>query len=135
VTQWDALETPLSQEPLFAIEPKDSSPASELDRQAEFRRLCAILMPAVMLIAVPNGGKRGLGAQRQIKREGVRAGTPDMIAVAPRKLAFLEFKAGRTMPSAAQIETMNRLHRMGHAVGVFRTADAAIAFLRKQGFA
>ena len=129
------LETPLAEAPLFHIDGKDSNPASELERQVQFRAEMRLLMPRVMLAAIPNAGKRGLAAQRQVKREGILAGLPDMIALAPRKIAFIEFKSGRTMPSQAQIDCMNRLTRMGFACGVFRTSESAIAFLRREGFA
>lgn len=131
---WADLETPLSEAPLFFIEQKDRDPASELERQVSFRQQCRIHLPHVMLAAIPNAGKRGQKALNQARSEGALWGMVDMLAMAPRKIAFLEWKAGRTDPAPHQIEIMNRLTRMGFATGVFRTADSAIAFLRREGF-
>jgi len=128
------LESPLAEAPLFFVEAKDSGPASELERQVSFRQQCRIHLPHVMLAAIPNASKRGQKALNQARSEGALWGMPDMLAMAPRKIAFLEFKAGRTDPAPHQIEVMNRLARLGFAVGVFRTADSAIAFLRREGF-
>lgn len=133
---WAALETPLD-EPLDAaihIDAKDKHPDDELRRVVQFRTECRLLLPHVLLIAVPNAGKRGFAAQRQVKREGLIAGTPDLIALARGKVAFLEFKAGTTMPDQRQSDMLNRLYRMGYPVGVFRRAESAIGWLRKKGF-
>lgn len=130
------LETPL-REPLdegIHIDAKDKGLASELQRVVQFRTECRMFLPHVMIVGVPNAAKRGMAAQRQVKREGLLTGFPDLIALAPGKVAFLEFKGAATMPSQAQIDCLNRLARMGWPVGVFRRADSAVAWLRRAGF-
>ena len=60
-----ALERSLS-EPLDAaihIDARDKDPFSELQRVVQFRAECRLFLPHVLLIAVPNAGKRGLAAQ------------------------------------------------------------------------
>ena len=107
---------------------------TELQRVIAFRRAIRLHSPAISLVAVPNAGKRGQAAVNQANREGAAWGFPDMLALAPGKIAFLEWKAGRTKPAAHQVEWMNKLHRLGFPCGVFRTSAAAFRFLRQHGF-
>lgn len=101
--------------------------------QARFRSRVASQAPGVRLAAVPNGGKRTAWAAMQAKREGLATGFPDLIALWAGGHAFLEFKT-RTGPlKPEQIDYLNWLHRNGHACGVFRSANTALAFLRRQG--
>lgn len=127
------LETPLYAEPAFYIEPCDRSPESELQRVALFRRELRKAYPAAWVAAIPNAGKRGPAAVRQAKAEGMATGFPDMIVFHGPRLAFLEWKNGRDMPSDAQIERMNRLRDAGHVVGCVRSWPRALAFLRAEG--
>jgi hypothetical protein len=99
-----------------------------------FRSRCRVLCPAVRIVAIPNASKRTQWAAQRAKREGMAAGFPDMMALAPGKVAFLEFKAARGKLSDNQGEWLDRLHGMGFPCGVFRDADAAVSFLRDQGF-
>jgi hypothetical protein len=108
--------------------------ASEIQIQTLFRSRCRIQCPAVSIVAVPNGGKRGQKALNQARREGAAWGFPDVMALAPGKVAFLEFKAEKGKLSENQGEWQERLDRMGFPVGVFRDPDAALAFLRANGF-
>lgn len=130
----DAIECDLDAEPMFHIDPTDSEPESEIERQVQFRSQCRMLMPHVLLVAIPNAGKRGQKALNQARREGAIWGFPDMLAFVPGKVAGLEWKNGKKPPEQHQIDVLNRLHRMGFPVGVFRRADSAVAWLRKEGF-
>jgi hypothetical protein len=107
---------------------------SELAIQTLFRSRARIQCPAVSIVAVPNAAKRGPAAVRQALREGMAAGFPDVMALAPGKVAFLEFKAKSGRLSANQAEWIQRLRRMGFPSGVFDEPDEAIAFLRWWGF-
>lgn len=124
---------PLYQEPRFYIEPRDNSPETELQRVALFRRELRKTYPAAWVAAVPNAGKRGPAAVRQAKAEGMATGFPDMIVFCGARLAFLEWKNARDMPSDAQVDRMNRLHDAGHVVGCVRSWRRAFAFLRAEG--
>ena len=108
--------------------------SSEIAIQTLFRSRARIMCPAVRLVAVPNGGKRSQWAAGQAKREGLAKGFPDLIALAPGKVAFLEMKSAKGVVSVEQGEWIDQLHGMGFPVGVFRDADDAIEFLRGQGF-
>lgn len=107
---------------------------SELGLVTLFRSRCRILCPGVSLVAIPNAAKRTVWAAGQAKREGMATGFPDMMALAPGKIAFLEFKAEKGRLSEAQSEWLDRLHEMGFPCGVFRDADEAVEFLRGNGF-
>lgn len=109
--------------------------ATEIAIQTLFRSRCRILCPGVSLVAVPNAAKRSQWAAAQVKREGLATGFPDMMALAPGgKIAFLEFKTLKGRLTENQQEWQERLSQMGFPVGVFRDADAAVEFLRAQGF-
>jgi len=120
--------------PAVHIDARDRDPKPELARQSAFRSQAKRKCPAVKLVAVPNAAQRGQGARNRARSEGAAWGFPDIMALAPGRIAFLEFKAGTTNPEAHQIEWLNRLVTMGFPCGVFRQPDSALAFLRRHGF-
>jgi len=140
LSAFDTLEhEPLYEEPLFFIEPKDRDPADEATRVSIFRNVLRSAAPQAMVVGIPNAANRGQWAKNQAKKEGAYWGFPDLVVLAPSGImspidrplvAFLEFKAGQTMPAQHQIDCLNRLHRMGFPVGVFRNAETAVRFLR-----
>ena len=81
------------------------------------------------LFAIPNGGLRNRLVAAKMKREGVRAGIPDLFLPCASRGAhglFIEMKrekGGRT--SAAQKEWIARLRDAGYAVEVCRGFDEA----------
>lgn len=107
---------------------------SEIQIQTLFRSRCRILCPAVSIIAIPNAGKRSQWEAQRAKREGLATGFPDIMALAPGKVAFIEFKSAKGRLSDNQGEWLDRLHGMGFPCGVFRDADEAVEFLRSNGF-
>ena len=114
---------------LCHIDPRDDDPRPEEKRQLAFLRDMKALCPAVIVFAVPNGGKRTQWAAMKAKREGMRAGVVDLICVWNRGVAFIEMKDGRSMPTPAQREFLNSLWRAGHHVGVFRQERSALDWL------
>ena len=110
------------------------SQQSELAIVTLFRSRCRILCPGVCLVAIPNAAKRTQWAAQRAKREGLATGFPDMMALAPGKIAFLEFKSSDGRLSDNQSEWIERLISMGFPCGVFRDADKAVEFLREHGF-
>lgn len=132
----DAITERAANRPPFHIDPPSvaDKDASEIEIQTGFRNQMRILAPHVMLVAIPNAGKRTQWAARQVKREGMVTGFPDMMALHDGRAAFLEFKARTGTVSDAQIECLNRLAARDFAVGVFRSADTAISWLRGNGF-
>lgn len=108
---------------------------TELAIVVDLRKRIKWEAPRVELVAVPNAAKRSQWAAMQAKREGMQAGFPDLVALAPgAKIAFLEMKTPKGRVSENQAEWLDRLHAMGFACGVFRSADAALDFLRDHDF-
>lgn len=118
---------------LYHLEPRDKDPRNEEQRQRAFLALAKRRCPEVMVFAVPNAGKRSEWEIGKAKREGLRAGVCDLVCVWNRGVAFVEFKAGTTMPSAAQTEFLNGLVRRGQHCGVFRQEQSALDWLRSIG--
>lgn len=72
-----------------------------------------------MLFAIPNGGLRNMVVAKKLKREGVKAGVPDMfLAVRTRTRSglFIEMKFGKNKTTKEQDEWIQKLN------GVFYTA-------------
>lgn len=107
---------------------------SEIKIQTLFRSRARILCPGVAIVAIPNAAKRTQWAAAQAKREGLATGFPDLMALAPGKVAFLEMKSAKGRLSEPQVEWIDRLSDMGFPCGVFRDPDDALEFLRDHGF-
>ena len=118
---------------LYHIDPRNAKgEKDELKVQVAYRNKMRTVAPGIMLAGVPNAGKRSAWEARQRAKEGLVRGFPDIIALHDERAAFLEFKSGTGYPSDQQIETLNRLHKLGFAVGIFRSAETAIEWTRQQ---
>lgn len=148
MTVWDELETPLDPVPLFPVEAPDGrKDLSELARQSTFVSFMKRVCPHMLVVAIPNAGKRGFKAQNQVKKEGLVAGAFDTLVTwdirdaspdCPATMAMIELKGyaadGRAGTlSSQQIEFGNRLHSQGHKVACFFSARSAIEWLRGLG--
>lgn len=120
----------------YHVDPRSvADEGSELSIQVALRRALKTLAPKAKLVAVPNGGQRSAWAAMQAKKEGMSAGFPDVLVMAPGGyIAFLEIKAKAGSLSEAQLDWLCHLHNMGFPVGVFRSVGTALDFLRKAGF-
>ena len=118
---------------LCYIDPRDKDPRNEEKRQLAFLRMVKMLCPAVTVFAVPNGAKRSQWEANKARREGVKSGAPDLVCCWNRGVAFVEMKAGTTMPSPTQVAFLNTLYRQGQWVGVFRQEQSAIDWLTSIG--
>lgn len=81
------------------------------------------------LYHIPNGGSRNALEAANLKRQGVRAGVPDLCLPAPKgKYAglYIEMKAGNNKPTQKQTEWLSMLARQGYAAVVCYGADEAI---------
>lgn len=125
----DAMETPLKAEPRFTVEPKDKDLGSEIERQTTFLGMLRLAAPTVMAWAVPNGHNRGLKDRVKAKKEGLKAGVPDLTVVWNHGTAFIEFKDGKGNPDANQIDLLNYLQDAGHHCAVVRSPEFAIELL------
>lgn len=118
----------------FHIDPPSvAQDSDEMGIQVLFRNRMHTLAPSVMLVAVPNAGKRSVWEGRTRKREGMVPGFPDVIALWGGRAHFLEFKTGKGSLSPQQIDCLNRLVRLDFPVGVFRSAETAVEWLRGHG--
>lgn len=135
----DALEEPLYEklDRAIFVEPKDRWPESEEGRQAAFVKFVRRHARGVDVYANVNAAKRTKWAANKAKREGMLAGAPDLTVYWPGGVAWVEFKNGSagvdTKSNAEQVSFLNRLHRAGQHVAVFRTAERAIEWLRGLG--
>lgn len=111
-------------------------------RQLEHQQQCALIRWAEyqaktrpelgLLFAIPNGGQRSKATAGKLKAEGVKAGVPDLFLPVPRTWRgmafnglFVEMKAGRNKPTAAQIEWHVMLSQQGYRVAVCYGWEAA----------
>jgi hypothetical protein len=116
----------------YFTEPPHKGTASEADIQAAFLAQMRLLAPGVFVLGVPNAGKRTRWEAMQRKREGMVAGFPDVIAMFDGGVCCLEFKSGKGVLSKPQAATLDRLVSIGIQVGVFRSAETAVEFLRNR---
>ena len=91
-------------------------------------------LPACVLFAIPNGGKRSLKTAMTLKREGVQAGVPDIFLAVPARHhygLFVELKrpkgpgVSKGRPTQAQREVMQALTARGYCCKVAYGADEA----------
>lgn len=90
-----------------------------------------------MLFHIPNGGKRNKLEAIRLKREGVRAGVPDLFLPVARggyHGLFIELKAGKGVASLMQREWIARLEKQGYraqiAVGWEEAAKVIMEYLK-----
>lgn len=82
-----------------------------------------------MLYHIPNGGKRGKSEAARMKRQGVKAGVPDLCLPVPRSGfhgLYIEMKFGKGRTSEDQDRWINNLKAQGYYCAVCFGADAAI---------
>ncbi len=106
---------------------------NELAIQTRFRNKMRTQAPQVMLVAIPNAGRRTSYETLVRNREGMMAGFPDLMALWDGTAAFLEFKTATGAIAPQQIDCLNRLVRQNFVVGVFRSPDTAVEWLREHG--
>jgi hypothetical protein len=79
--------------------------------------------------AIPNGAHKSVASRMKFKREGLKAGVPDVhlpIAAGIHAGLFIEFKSGTGRLSESQKDWKTRLETFGHKVDVCRDwTDAA----------
>ena len=86
-----------------------------------------------LLFHIPNGGSRNKIEAANLKRQGVKAGVPDLFLPVARGVyhgLFIEMKAGKNRPTKRQKEWIDALQKQGYAAFVCWGADEAIAVLK-----
>ena len=74
-----------------------------------------------LLHHIPNGGKRDVRTAANLKKEGVKAGVPDIVLPVPRGAyhgLYIELKVGRNKTSLKQKEWISMLKEQGYFVEV-----------------
>ena len=90
-------------------------------------------LPEFALFAIPNGGARDPVTGAMMKREGVRAGVPDLMLAwsdADKALQkyglFIEMKANKNKPTSPQLAFISYLESAGYKCAVHWSAISAI---------
>jgi hypothetical protein len=107
---------------------------SESTEQTIFVARVRQFHPEILMMSIPNGGKRDPRTAAQMKREGVLPGAPDLFVAEKRDGKaglFIEMKRADGSTSKSQKELHPQLVLRGYAVEVCRSADEAYGvFLR-----
>jgi len=81
-----------------------------------------------LLFHIPNGGKRDKREAAYMKKQGVKAGVPDLCLPVARggfHGLFIELKVGKNEPTEKQRWWLDNLRHRGYAVCVCYSADEA----------
>ena len=87
----------------------------------------------IEIFAIPNGGKRNKIEAANLKRQGVKAGVPDLcVPVARRGYhgLFIEMKYGKNKTTPSQDDWLNKLNREGYLAKVCNGYSEAIELLK-----
>ena len=88
---------------------------------AEYCVWAGVYPELALLFAIPNGGKRNAAEAAHLKRQGVKAGVPDLCLAVPRGAyhgLYIELKVGTNKPTENQLA-------YGYAVAVCYSAEEA----------
>ncbi len=98
--------------------------------------VCYLEIKKLKFSAIPNGMyTKSWNVKRKNKREGLRAGVPDMMVILPKKLLFIELKREKGgVVSPEQKEWIERLNEIGDQVEavVCRGCGEAIDKIEKE---
>lgn len=87
-----------------------------------------------LMFAIPNGGQRSITTASKLKREGVKAGVPDLhlpVAKGDFHSLFIEMKVGKNKPTELQLKMMKALEEAGNYCAVCYGAKEAIEVTQK----
>lgn len=102
--------------------PVTADEATEQATLFEWVALQAKRLPELeLLYHIPNGGSRNKIEAANLKRQGVKAGVPDLclpVAKGAYHGLYIEMKANNNTPSTEQSEWLMRLSQQGYFVAV-----------------
>jgi VRR-NUC domain len=101
---------------------------SEHQHQCAYFRWFSLAHPDKLAFAIPNGGNRSAATGAMLKKEGVKAGIPDiLVASINGKYAglFIEMKAENGRVSLNQQHMIDHLESEGYKVEVCRGWESA----------
>jgi len=113
--------------------PAVAETGDEISIQVRIRKAIKARLRDCEFVAVPNGTQRTAWTALNAKREGMKSGFPDGMILWPGGVAFAEVKARSGALSDNQIDWLNRLTRMGHKAGCFRSVETCLAWLVANG--
>ena len=85
-----------------------------------------------LMYAIPNGGHRYKSVAAKLKKEGVRAGVPDVHLPVARNgyhSLYIELKVGKNKPTAKQQGWLTALREQGHKTAVCRDLASVQALI------
>ncbi len=85
------------------------------------------------MFAVPNGGSRNPIEASNLKRQGVKAGIPDLIIIYRSRAYGLELKSQTGRLSDAQASMHQALNTAGMPVSIAHSYDQALEAIRHMG--
>lgn len=95
----------------------------------EWAELASNSHPELKLLHhIPNGGKRNIATAARLKKEGVKAGVPDLFLPAPKGKwhgLYIEMKAPKGTTSEKQKWWIENLKKQGYCVVVHYSWEAA----------
>src|SRR5574344_2592143 len=111
---------------------KEAVKMSEASEQATLIKWCEFESnkhPELKLIFhIPNGGSRNIGEAANLKRQGVKAGVPDLFLPVPMGKyhgLFIEMKVGKNVPTDKQVKWLTALDEQGYQVKLCYGFDEA----------
>lgn len=87
----------------------------------------------ILIFAIPNGGSRNKREAANLKRQGVKAGVPDLFCPVARRGyhgLFIEMKYGKNKTTPNQDEWLNDLNREGYLAKVCYGYSEAVELLK-----
>ena len=106
----------------------------EAIEQSKLFVICRYIPECKYLFHVPNGGSRNAIEAKNLKRQGVKSGVPDLFLPLPNKTyhgLFIEMKYGKNKPTQNQKEWIKYLNYVGYLAVVCYSAEEAINIIKK----
>ena len=88
----------------------------------------------MMLFHVPNGGNRNVREAVRLKRQGVKAGIPDIYLDVPMGFYYglrIELKIAKNKPTENQTKYIDMYNELGYKAVICYSADEAISVICK----
>ena len=113
--------------------PNKKGQPTEAEEQAALFEWASYYPELRFMYAVPNGGSRNVIEARNLKRQGVKSGVPDIclpVAAGGYHGLYIELKVGKNKPSENQEQWLEYLNKAGYMTKVcygFQEARETIA--------
>jgi len=102
--------------------------------QSKLFAICRYIPQCRYLFHIPNGGSRNAIEAKNLKRQGVKAGVPDLFLPLPNKKyhgLFVEMKYGKNRPTPNQKEWIEYLNSVGYLAVICYGAEQALDIIKK----